>query len=53
MTRREFIEVGAAFLGAAILGAVGGVTSTEDGRKRDVKKSRPSGEGRKAERSGA
>ena len=33
MNRREFVQVGAAFLGAAILGALGGLTSTEEGRK--------------------
>ena len=33
MTRREFVAIGAAYLGAAILGALGGLTSTEEGRK--------------------
>jgi len=43
MTRREFIQVSAAFLGAALLGAIGGATSTEQGRKPERKE--PSSDG--------
>ena len=37
MNRREFIQVGAAILGAALLGAAGGLTSTDEGRKPERK----------------
>ncbi len=33
LTRRELVEYGAIFAGAALMGALGGVTSTDEGRK--------------------
>lgn len=46
MNRREFIAALAGFVGAAALGALGGVTSTEEGRKKPRKheETRESGE---------
>ena len=45
MTRRELLQLGAAYLGAAILGGIGGITSTERGR--EPEREEPSSDGGK------
>lgn len=42
MNRREFVGIAAIYAAAALLGAIGGITSTESGRKPE-RKSRDSG----------
>ena len=45
MNRREFVGIAALYLGAALLGAVGGITAQEDGRWGESDDDEPPNEG--------